>query len=202
MLNNLFSKPKIIAIIGDANSGKSNLIYHLIKDLKNGFNFKLYTFGLRKEIEGAKAIWSINELEDIKDSVIFIDEFFNLFDLEDRKKKQQVESTIRLIFHNNNVLVLCGLPENFKKFISAKANITIYKKVSFDDFINGSKAKRDVLSYEGYEKGSKILNLGKNEILLHDDSYQKYSIPYLKEYDTKKDNVPILVEKKRAENVG
>ena len=128
-LKELFDEPKVMAVIGNSNQAKSNLIYYLIKQINRGFEFKLYTYGLRSDLRKANKIYSIQELEQIKDSIIFIDEFFTLFDLEDRKKKKQIENTIRLIYHNNNILVLIGLPENFKKFISSKLNIVIYKKV-------------------------------------------------------------------------
>lgn len=195
-IEKLFEKPFICAIIGDTNSGKSNLIYHLIEKLKKEYVFNLYYFGLKCKIENAKEINSIDELENIKDSLIFIDEFFSLFDLDDRKKKLQIETTLRLLFHNNNVLVLCGLPENFKKFISAKVNLMFYKQVTFDDFINGSSIKKNILKYSGREVGSSILNLKKEECIIYDGKhYRRYLIPYMKSYDTKINNVRIFVPK-------
>ena len=130
-----------------------------------------------------------------------MDEFFTLFDLEDRKKRNQIENSLRLIYHNNNILVLVGLPENFKKFISAKVNVIFYKSVNFFDFINGSNVKRLILDYNGLERGSTLLNIGKDEVIVYDGSYKKYRNEYLKQYDTKLNNVPIFVEKKSSENV-
>lgn len=196
-----FDKPKVVAIIGDIDTGKSNLVYYLINTLTKKFNFNLYTFGLRKTIKGAKQFHSVSELENMRDSIIFIDEFICLFDLDDRNKKREIENTLRLLAHNNNIIVLIGLPENFKKFLSAKVDVAIYKKVTFEDFINGCSVKRKVLDYEGYEKGSRILNLKHNEAMICDDSYNKIKIPYLESFDTKRKNVKILVEKKRSQNV-
>jgi len=197
----IFKEPSIYAIIGDPNSGKSMLVYNLIEELKNEYTFSLITYGLRNEIKESKEIHSINELEQIKDSIIFMDEFFTLFDLEDRKKRNQIENSLRLIYHNNNILVLVGLPENFKKFISAKVNVIFYKSVNFFDFINGSNVKRLILDYNGLERGSTLLNIGKDEVIVYDGSYKKYRNEYLKQYDTKLNNVPIFVEKKSSENV-
>jgi len=190
-----FENPKVIAIIGNSNEAKSNLVYYLIEELKKKYKFKLVTYGLRKEIKGASKIFSINEIEQIRNSVIFIDEFFTLFDLEDRKKRKQIENTIRLIFHNNNVLVLVGLCENFKKFISAKINSVFYKKCTFNDFINGSSVKKSILNYQGNERGSEVLNLKKDEVILFNGSYTKYNIPYMKSYDIKSLNEKILIKK-------
>ena len=197
-----FNKPKILSIIGDVNTGKSNLIYYLIKQLKENYSFNLVTFGLKFKIKNATIINSLEQLENCRNSLIFLDEFYTLFDLDDRKKKRQIERTLRLIHHNNNVLVLVGVPENFKKFISGKISTCFYKKVTFDNFINGSSVKGNLISYEGHGMGSKTLNLLKNEVLVFDKDYKILNVPYLKEFDSKANNKNIFVEKKSAENVG
>jgi len=195
-----FGKPNIIAIISDVNEGKSNLIYHLIHELKKDYTFNLATFGLKFEIEEAKEINSLEQLENLRDSVIFLDEFFSLFDLEDRKKKRQIERTLRLIFHHNNILVLVGVPENFKKFISSKISICFYKKVKLRDFINGSSVKYNLINYEGKGMGSHMLNLEKDEVLVFDGDYKIFNVPYLPEFDSKKNNLKILNSKKEEVN--
>ena len=199
-----FNEPKIMAIIADVNQGKSNLIYYLIKILRESHSFNLVTFGLRSEIKKAKAINSLEQLESVRDSLIFLDEFNSLFDLEDRKKRRQIEKTLRLIHHNNNILVLSGVPENFKKFISSKISICFYKKVSVRDFINGSSVKNDLISYNGKEMGNHTLNLKKDEFLVFDGDYNLFNVPYLKKYDSKLENVEILCKRrsKKSERKG
>lgn len=196
-----FKKPEIIAIVANVNEGKSNLIYHIIEELKKEYVFNLATFGLRFKLSGAREINSLDQLEETRDSIIFIDEFYSLFDLEDRKKKRQIEQTLRLINHNNNILVLAGTPENFKKFISSKINVVFFKKVKIADFINGSSMKGLITNYEGYGIGAKMLNLRVNETLVYDGDYKLFDVPYMKENDSKRDNKNIFVEKKSAENV-
>ncbi len=197
LFHKLFSKPCIAGICSDTNTGKSNLIYYILDELKKDFRFKVHVYGLRCDVAGTLKFSSVEELEQIKDSLIIIDEMFSLFDLDNRKTKTQIENTIRLLFHNNNILLLCGLGENFKKFLSAKLSVIIFKKVTFSDLINGSSVKNKVLAYCGYEKGSKILNLAVDEAIIHDGlAYHKIKIPYLQKYDTKLKNVPILVSKK------
>jgi len=198
----LLSKPAIMGIMGDANCGKSNLIYYLLTELQKDFSFNLYTYGLKKSVNDIK-INSIEELEKIRGSVIVLDEFFNLFDLEDRKKRKLIEKTLRLIYHNNNVLILSGVPENFKKYISAKLSIFIYGKSTLADFVNGSKVKETCLSYKGVELGSSLLDLDKDKFLVFDGNHYKLlPIKYLKEYDTKQGNPDILQKstKKSAKN--
>ncbi len=199
-INKLFDRPKLIGIVANTNEGKSNLIYELIEQLKV-FDFKLYSYGLRNDL-GEQKIYSIEELESIENSVIIADEFFTLFDLEDRKKRKLIETSLRLINHNNNILVLSGLPENFKKFISGKLDVIFFKKCTIADFINGSRIKYIFLSYKGKELGSAVLNLKIDEALVFDGHYEKISIPYHVKYDTKKKNESILKRpKKRAKGV-
>ena len=138
-IKELFNKPSIIGICSDSNQGKSNLLYHIIQTLKSNFEFNLFTYGLKKPF--GIEINSIEELEQITHSVIILDEFFNLFDLQDTKKRRGIEKTIRLIYHNNNILVLSGLPDNYKKFISQNLDKVIFLKSSLSAFINGSRIK-------------------------------------------------------------
>jgi len=202
MINELFKEPTICAIIGDTNTGKSNLLYNIIEEAQLKYDFQLHTFGLRIDNLNAININSIEELERIKNSFIIIDEFDDLFDLDDRHKKKQIERTLRLLFHNNNIIILSGLPENFKKFISAKVKMIIYKQVTFDDFINGSRVKKKINYYSGEEVGSSILNIKNDECLIYDGlHYRKHSVPYLEAKDTKKNNVDIFVKKSVPKNV-
>ncbi len=201
MLNikKLFDKPKIIGICANTNEGKSNLIYDLLERLK-GYDFKLYSYGLRNDLKEQK-IYSIEELETIENAIIFADEFFTLFDLEDRKKRKLIENSLRLINHNNNVLILSGLPENFKKFISGKLDIIMFKKCTLADFINGSRIKNIFLSYKGKELGSAVLNLKIDEALIYDGThYDKINVPYYKRYDTKRQNQAIIKRSVKSAN--
>ncbi|MBU1173582.1 MAG: hypothetical protein KKD44_28775 [Proteobacteria bacterium] len=196
VLNDLFSTPKIIGLVANTNEGKSNMIYYLLEELNKKYNFKVYTYGLRCNVPKTLKFNSVAELEQIKNSVILIDELFSLFDVENKRARRQIENTLRLIFHNNNVLLLCGLGEGFKKFISAKLHTIIFKKVTFADLINGSMVKNVVMGYQGEEKGSSILNLDVDESIIYDGlHYHKVKIPYMEQYDSKRNNKPILVKK-------
>ena len=196
---NLFNKPCIIGLMSDTNQGKSNLIYAIITQLRKEKTFNLVTYGLKKEIQDSLVINSIEELEGIENSFLVIDEFFNLFDLDNRKVKAQIEQTIRLIFHNNNILMLSGLGENFKKFLSAKVHIFMYKKIKLCDLINGSRAKQILMNYSGVERGTTLLNLGVEKVLVYDGKhYFIDNVPYMKEFDTKRENVAIFGEIKKC----
>ncbi len=194
-LKSLLSEPKIIGLIADVNQGKSNFLYYMIREIQKNYTFQLFTYGLRCDM-GEQKIYSIQELETIKDSIVICDEFYTLFDLEDRKNRNAIEKTLRLINHNNNILILVGLPDNFKKFIASKLDVMIFKQCKLGDFVNGSRVKAVCMSYKGRELGSAMMTMEKNEAIMWDKHYEKITIPYLQEYDTKKNNVPILVSKK------
>lgn len=192
-LKEVFNKPKIIAVVGDVNEAKSNLLYYLLEGIKVYGEFKLYTYGLRSKIKGAVRIYSVKELEEIKDSIIILDELMSLWDLDNRMAKKLIENTLRLIHHNNNILIICALPENLKKFICGKVNEWFYKKCTLSDFINGSRAKRVCEEYKGVELGSSVLTMEKGEALYFNGKhYFKIDVPYLKKFDSKKKNVKIV----------
>ena len=195
-LLNLFKTPKLIGSIGDADEGKSNMLYWIINTLQVSYNFSMYSYGLRVSLGGQK-IYSVEELEIIHNSIIIIDEFANMFDIDDRKEKKQIERTLRLIFHNNNVVLLCGLPENYKKFIASKLDAMIFKKCALSDFINGSRVKKVAFNYEGQEQGAAVLNIPLDQAIMYDGThYTHVGIPLLSEYDTKANNPTILKEKR------
>ena len=188
-LLSLFSSPKLIGIVGDANSGKTNLIVWILESLMKTNDFDFYTYGLRINIVNEKKIHSVEQLESIKNSLIVVDEFPSMIDIENRKQKKEIESTLRLIFHNNNILILCSLPESYKKFIASKLDAVIFKKCAIGDLINGSRVKTLVTNYSGYEKGAAVLNIPNDNALLYDGSfYYKVQIPYIEWGDTKAKN--------------
>jgi len=190
---NLFNSPKLIGVVGDADNGKSNMLYFIVKSLRASYNFKLYSYGLRVNIVGEQKIYSVEQLEGIHDSIIIIDEFASLFDIDDRKEKKQIEKTLRLIFHNNNVVLLCGLPENYKKFIASKLDAVIFKRCALSDFINGSRIKKVAFNYSDYEMGAAVFDIEVGKAIVYDGrDYHKVAIPYLNETDTKANNISIL----------
>lgn len=201
-INKLFDKPKIISVVGDVNTGKSMLLYHMLETLNKKSKFNLYTYGLRLDFNGSQQIYSVGEMETIRDSLIIVDELSSLFDLDNRKIKKQIENSLRLINHNNNILILCGTPENFKKFLGAKVDIVFYKKCTLADFINGGRIKNILINYRGNERGAEMLNLQVGEVLCFNGKhYHVENVPYYKKYDSKVDNVRILVPKNVSKKV-
>jgi len=196
-MKKFFDKPKLVGLIGDVNSAKSNTLYHIIETLKKDATFNLHTYGLK--FPQGHEIFSIDELEQIENSIIIIDEVFNLFNLGNAKDKRQIENTLRLIHHRNNVLILSLLPENSKKFLASKIDTFIFKKCSIADCINGSMTKRIINQYCGPEKGTTTLNIPIDKALFFNGkSFNMIDVDYYPEFDSKAGNKPILRERKKS----
>ena len=188
-----FMEPRVIGICGNKHTGKSNLIYHMIETLtKAGGNFNLYHYGLSYN-PGGTEIFSVEELEQITDSVIVLDEINSLLDLETRSKKREIEQFLRLLAHNNCCVLLSSVAENYKKFLSSKVEIFIYKTTTIADAINGSLTKKILQSYSGSERGNYVVKMPPDKALVYDGQhYSKINIPYYKKYDSKANNKPIV----------
>lgn len=202
IIKELAKKPGIWAVCSDVNEGKSMLLYNIIEEFRKEFKFNLFTYGLRVDLPNEQKIYSIEELEKLKNSLVVVDEFFTLFDLEDRRKRRAIENSLRLINHNNNILILSGVCENFKKMISSKIDVFFFKRCTISDFINGGRIKNICLSYKGPELGSSVLNLDIDKALVFDGKhYNMINIDYLSKFDTKKKNEKIFVSKKVHQKV-
>jgi hypothetical protein len=191
---------RVIGICADPNAGKSNLIYDTIQKLQERYDAKIYTYGLRAYVPGTQVIYSVEELEKIHNSIIFIDEFYSLFELTNRKKTEQVEKSLRLIYHKNNIMVLCGLPHNFNKFISGMLNAIVFKACTLVDFINRSYVQRVAFSYKNDAiMGQSTMSIPKDEAVIFDgEHYTLIDVPYVEFGDTKRNNPSILIEKQEA----
>jgi hypothetical protein len=202
-VEDIFSDPSIraIGLIADPNQGKSNVIYYCIKAIQKHYNAKMYAYGLRVMFEGVQRINSIEELESISNSVIFLDEFPSLFSLNNRRQKEKFEESARKIYHSNNILIICGLPHNFDKFLSGLLNAIIFKQATLVDFIQRSPAERIIASFSPaigsqIQKGSRMLTMPKDVALVYDGQhYWDVDVPYIEEGDAKRFNQPILQPK-------
>jgi hypothetical protein len=202
-VEDIFTDPSIraIGLIADPNQGKSNVIYYIIKALQAKYNTKMYAYGLRVMFEGIQRINSIEELESISNSVVFLDEFPSLFSLSNRRQKEKFEESMRKIYHSNNIVIICGLPHNFDKFLSGLLNCIIFKQSTLVDFIQRSPAERIIASFSPaigsfIQKGSRMLTMPKDMALVFDGQhYHDVDVPYIQEGDAKRFNLPILQPK-------
>ena len=190
------SSLRAIGIIADVNQGKSNVIYHCIKALQENYEVSIFSYGLHMDVEGMYKINSINELENIHDSIVFIDEFPSLFRLSNKRQVEKFEESMRKVFQHtsNNIVVICGLAHNFNKFLSGLLQVIILKQSTLEDFIQRSPIQQAVASFSpsGMKyvgKGSTLLTMPKNVALIYNviatPAWTEVIIPHEKEYDSK-----------------
>lgn len=190
------SEAGVNLLIGDVHSAKSNTLYAIAECAKSMGEISMYVYGLRCDVRDSVAIHSVAELEECENSLILADELGDLFDMRNQRERNEMERTLRLVKHNNNALVFCGVPENFKKFLSAKADRIGFKQTSIADCVNGSHVKKVLTAYKGIERGQSKLKLAKDTLLWYDGKhYHHVKVPYMREYDTKANNEPILKKK-------
>ena len=185
-------------LMSRSDEGKTHTLCYLIEQYKKQYNGTVTTFGFRDELLNllnVKSFSSLIELEEIRNSIIIVDEAGALFDLEDRKKRRQIESTLRLVNHRNNKILLSGLPSDFKKFLCAKAKLFLFKTLMISDLINGSMAKEILMQYRGIGLGTHTLLLDKGTMLCFDGTFWRESVSYNEKYDTKTGNENLFVKK-------
>lgn len=190
----------LVLIMSKSNEGKTMLICNLIRDYKSYFTGNIKVFGLDKSIVcklGVSPFSSLLELEQIKNSIVFIDECGILMDLDNRQKKKQIEGILRKVNHNGNKLILGGLPMDFKRFLCSKAKVFMFKSLLLSDLINGSMAKEVIKQYELEEKGEFSLDFPIDEVLCFDGEFWSEKITYYKEFDTKLSNDDLFSSKNK-----
>ena len=178
-------------LMSRSDEGKTHTLCSLITEYKKQFNGNVTTFGLRDELLNllnVKSFSSLIELEEIRNSIIIVDEVGSLFDLENRTKRHLIESTLRLVNHRGNKILLSGLPSDFKKFLCAKAKVFIFKTLMISDLINGSLAKEILMQYRGVGLGTYMLLFDKGTMLCYDGTFWKESCSYNEKFDTKRNN--------------
>ena len=193
--------------MSEVNQGKSMTLYNLIIEFVTQYKGNVYVFGVPDEVlreigsEQIKPFSSVLELERIKDGIVIIDETGSLFNLNNRKEHRMIERTLRMVAHHNNRIVLAGLPDNFRKFISSLATGFMFKSLNLKSLINGSHGKEILLQYSGQEIGAFTLDIPINKVLCYSQvpidgaCFWLENVVYMQELDTKAKNVQLFVPK-------
>lgn len=183
---------KVIGIVADEDEGKTNTMFYLMDEVlrnKKPVACYFYHSEYRKMFQHVQQISTLDELEQLRDTFIFIDEFKELFQLENRKFWHMVERVFNLLLHNNNVIVLCGVPNYYRKFIASKVKLWLIKGISFQSCVNGSALKEYVMALTGDYVGSTRLAIPKNKVLIEGVFHD---VPHLKRYDKKLNNLDLF----------
>ena len=193
--------------MSEVNQGKSMTLCNIIIDFVTQYEGDVYTFGLPKEIldeidsDQVKPFSSVLELEKIKNGIIAVDEVGSLFNLNNRKEHRMIEKTLRMVAHHNNRIILAGLPDNFRKFISSLATGFMFKSLNLKSLINGSHGKEILLQYSEQGMGAFTLDVPLDKVLCYSQvpidgsCFWLDDVVYMQELDTKAQNVSLFVPK-------
>lgn len=94
---------KACAVIGDTNTGKSNLAVYLASKCSHK---KKYTLGYPEKLDGFVNLSSIDDIALIEDCVLFIDELSRYFPVHDRKANDKLMDLLQFAEHNKIKLIL------------------------------------------------------------------------------------------------
>jgi hypothetical protein len=195
-------------LVGQTNTGKTMLLADMMVEYTKTYTSQVYCFGLKKQITDKLypdivPFNSVLEMERIRDSIIFVDEVGALFDLDNRKQARLIDHTFRHITHQNNKIVLSGLPTDFKKFLSAKADCFMFTSLTISDLINRSETQVILKLYKGEGVGSQVLHLPVGEVLCWSRpkgnklelGFWIDTFKYYKKFDTKRKNSDLFQKK-------
>jgi len=188
---------RVFGIVGSKNSGKTTLLMQLIEEAKQ-FQTDIYCYfyhtEYKSQMKNIKFVNTLNDLEKIQNSFIFIDEFSELFQLSDRHAVEMIKLVVAQIEHNNNILVLCGLPQYYNKLISGFVDENwLLKSLNYDELINGSGLKKYINMLSGDYVGGTRLNIATNTVLVNGVFHQ---VKYNKSKDKKAKSVDLWSKRK------
>lgn len=203
-LEKIFNKARIVSLVGNKNTGKTNNLVHLIKEQKEETpELKVYIFGFEPTVtEYLKKlkcieISDLKHMVDKKNSLFIIDEMQKLH-LNDRREKDKRDKIVDFIYHSNNLLLLSS--PNIREFNSIIGGITekwLIKSINQDQCINGSQLKEIVKEYKGRYKILDNIRTNKNEMLLINEEQEiLIQCDYEEMADSKKELSSILSKKK------
>jgi len=155
-------KVRSLAIIGEINSGKTNLAFYYMNTYEG--TRKKYLYGYPKEIKGYKNISTWGDLLKIKDGIIFMDEIQRFIKFYDTKSNTQLMELISLFAHKNNTLIFTTqLSQFITRGVEAFVDCWGIKRIDLETLKNGSKPKRIIQRLCCERKNDWVLDLEPDE---------------------------------------
>jgi hypothetical protein len=167
-LLDILKQHKVLSIVGSKHSGKTTSLINFIDCVKKS-EFRSWCFAYHQEtrdllsskFEKLKFFGNLNELEQIQEGFVFIDEFHQLFNTENRHNKEILQSVFNQLEHKNIVVVICGTTEYYNKLICSFIPDDNYVLcgMQYKDFVQGSQLKKYVLNLGTNLKGGTCFNV-------------------------------------------
>ena len=191
---------RVIGVVGDKNTGKSGLLYSMIRIIKKLAPMtQIVAFRLNKKIDGVLHLNTLLELSKIRDSFIIMDELKTIVDTDNRKETQTFLEILQTLYHSNNTIVVSGLAHNYNGKISGELEAIVFTQTTLISVIKRSNLDYILrpLRHEGQaSKNEYALTMPIGGALIYHPhmakSWHYITIPYVAEDDTKKDNQPVI----------
>jgi hypothetical protein len=214
ILSELFKKNRAVGLVGNCGEGKSSLAIDELIKLKEEFKVPIYVLGVEQELYPMlekNCIHILSSKDDVLDlkisgSVIYIDEFAQLFSTQTRDKElEKLKRFFNRIDHLNDFILISTAQTGFwNKFMNSLIRAFLVKKVELDDLVNGTILKRKVMAITENTNEYR-LDIPKDTfyVVTDDDVVKKKTFKYNKEFDSKIENTNPFLEKsegKREKN--
>lgn len=153
---------KSVAILGEVNSGKTNLAFYYMNSYKG--KRQKYLYGYPVEVKGYKTIYTWSDLLKLKDAIIFVDEIQRFIKFYDTKSNTQLMELISLFAHKNNTLIFTTqLSQFITRGVEAFIDVWAIKRIDLETLKNGSKPKRIIQRLCHERKNDWVLDLEVDE---------------------------------------
>ena len=158
-------KIRVLAILGDIHTAKTNLAIHFLRKYKGGR--AIYLYGYPKQIDKFKSVSSLQELSQIDNSIVFFDELQKHIPFYQRKISDLFLELLSTMAHQNNtILFTTPMSQYITKSLDCFLDGFCYTKFSdLSTLKNGSKAKRKLIGFSNPQINNWTLNLQMGEYI-------------------------------------
>lgn len=156
---------RTIAVLGDRDTGKTNLVFSLLKNYKGNKEIVLYAY---PNPRGYRNIYSLQELASTQNAIVFMDELQNHIKFYSKNTNDAFLELLATMAHNNNTLIFTTPMSQFiTKSLDVFIDCFVYTKMlDMGSLKNGSKAKRLLQENSFKEITPWGVNLFKGEYIL------------------------------------
>lgn len=206
-LKKLFGDKRIVALVGEKSSGKTNNLMSAVKEFRQkNDSTEILFFGLDSRtsdwISRFPNTHEFSELEHLngKENCIIIIDEMQLLGLNDKRQKERRDAFADFIYHDNNYAIIssCNTRE-FNSVIGAIVERWAVKVVRSSSLVNGSQIKDRVARYRGrYKKIDGIFTPKDTMVVLNDEIETVLTFDYINEIDGKKENIDVFASDKKV----
>lgn len=156
-----------IAILGDRQTGKTNLAFYLLNSYRGIKD--IYLYGYPKSFKGFKSLNSWQDILKVTDSIIYIDEIHRYIKLYDRKANTELMELMSFLAHQGNTLIFSTqLSQFITKGVEASIQTWLIKRLDIGSLKNGSRPKRIIKEIADARITDKGMALNPNEVIAYD----------------------------------